>query len=76
MSNAELTIDPIQLKIISRFIAQINQFQKVLRGVMGDLGLEQSVNLERKPSKSNNNDLFSSIIMTFEQPSRSSKSTE
>jgi len=34
IGSIEATIDPIQLKIFSRFIAQIQQFQKVLKSVM------------------------------------------
>ena len=39
-----MTIDPIQLKIISRFFAQIKQFQKVFESVMIELGLRNEQN--------------------------------
>lgn len=34
IGSIEATIDPIQLKIFSRFLAQIQQFQKILKSVM------------------------------------------
>ena len=40
IGNVEMTIDPIQLKIVSRFFAQIKQFQKVFKSVMIELGIK------------------------------------
>jgi hypothetical protein len=32
----EATLDPVQIKIISRFVAQISQFQKIVKMVYGE----------------------------------------
>ena len=65
-----MTIDPIQLKIISRFFAQLKQFQKVFQSVMIELGLKSEQNelntLVKKDSKSKpSNDLLSSIMISM-----------
>ena len=39
IGSIEATIDPIQLKILTRFIIQLQQFQKVFKSVMIQLGL-------------------------------------
>lgn len=79
IGSLELTVDPIQLKIITRFVAQLQQFQKIFKSVMIELGLisidnlgvsRQSVEftMSRNSSggpKSNSLDLFASIIMNI-----------
>lgn len=39
IGSIEATVDPIQLKILSRFVAQLKQFQKVFKSVMIELDL-------------------------------------
>lgn len=66
MSNFEAIMDPIQLKILTRFIAQLRQFQRILKSVMAELGIGQvPLGLSRKDSKgkSGAHDFFSSIMM-------------
>lgn len=64
-------VTPVQIKILSRFVAQIMQFKKILDSIIQQLKLEtnQSVGLIKKKSnsefKSGNNDLFSSIMMSL-----------
>jgi hypothetical protein len=66
ISNFEATVDPIQLKILTRFIAQLHQFQRILKSVMAELGIGQvPLGMSRKDSKgkSGTHDFFSSIMM-------------
>lgn len=81
INNFEATIDPIQLKIISRFFAQLMQFQKILKSVMTELGLSPQIpnlNLSRRDSKgkSGNHDLMSSIMVSISEPSKQLASAE
>lgn len=81
VNNFEATIDPIQLKIISRFFAQLMQFQKILKSVMTELGLNPQIpnlNLSRRDSKgkSGNYDLFSSVMISISEPSKPIPSAE
>lgn len=82
IGNVEMTIDPIQLKIVSRFFAQIKQFQKVFKSVMIELGIKNQQNeltgLVKKDSKSKpNHDLLSSIMISItENNLRNSTSKE
>lgn len=65
----EATVDPVQLKIISRFVAQINQFQKIVKMVYAEFSQDptakEGVNLNRnsKDSKSFTADLFTSFSL-------------
>jgi hypothetical protein len=42
IGNIEVMIDPIQLKILSRFVVQINQFKQILKIIMEDLNLKNT----------------------------------
>ena len=79
----EATIDPIQLKILSRFIIQLQQFQRVFKSVMVELGLmsidtlgvsRQSIDFtmsrsssREKGHKSSAISLFASMMMNIDQ---------
>ena len=71
VNHIEATLDPIQLKILSRFMAQIRQFQRILKTVMAELGLAQvpALGLSRRDSrgKSISHDLFSSIMISISE---------
>lgn len=71
----EVTVDPIQLKVLSRFLAQMAEFQRILKSVLAELGLGslgQSVGLtlSRRGSKgkSATMDLFSSVALMIAEP--------
>lgn len=71
--NIELMLNAIQIKIISRFVAQIMKFKKILEMIMHELKVENSESisiLSKKKSKdmiqkNGNIDLFSSIMMNL-----------
>jgi hypothetical protein len=80
VSSFEATLDPIQLKILTRFLAQIKQFQRIFKSVMAELGLNQPLlGMSRRDSKnkSGTHDLFSSMIMmSISEPSKQAPSAE
>lgn len=80
VGHLEATVDPIQLKILTRFMAQLRQFQRILKSVMAELGLGQGpLGLSRRDSKnkSSSHDFFSSIMMmSISEPSKPLPSAE
>lgn len=71
--NIELMLNAIQIKIISRFVAQTMEFKKILEMIIHELKVENSESisiLSKKKSKdmiqkSGKIDLFSSIMMNL-----------
>lgn len=86
IGSIEATVDPIQIKILSRFIVQLQQFQKVFKSVMVELNLitndnygvsGQSIDFTmsrtssaEKGHKSPTLDFFSSMVMSISEHNR------
>ena len=79
-------MDPIQLKILSRFLIQVKQFKKIFNQVMDELGIKSQMGqnsgdksqsmLRATLTKSTSQDIFSSMIMSvneYHMPNRLSK---